>query len=360
MKIEEVLDLYDDAYAASYDARFLLLPWGQQASEFELSLIRRELGETGSYLDVACGTGWFLSQFPGRDRAGLDISPAMLAKAASVNPDAYLRRGNYLDDQPDWHDRWDLISCMWFAYCYAETVADVERLIANMARWTTPTGAVLLPVCDYKALGLDPYHFTDFPYKSAASEFGGFMYFTSITWTWEEPGSENFHTHLVAPHEEHLIEVFSRHFKHVEIHHYPTVLLDVEAPEPWVWNRKAILARHKRGAGDDAPSRVVVHPAPTDADADPQTPSAATVEEHPSAPVEEHPPAPVDSASDGTAVPPQSESDPSAVIPDRGAQDAAESAPPPTRRHELVRRLVFHLRRGLLRGLRALERRLED
>ncbi len=72
----------------------------------------------------------------------------------------------------------------------------------------------------------------------------------------EETGSENFHRHLVAPHEQHLIEISRLDiFREVEIRHHLTALLDVEAPEPRVWNRTPILARHKRGAGDDAPSR---------------------------------------------------------------------------------------------------------
>src|SRR5437763_8239050 len=95
--------------------------------------------------DVACAAGWFLSQFAGRNRAGLDISPAILARAGIASPDAELRQGDFLEDQPAWHDRLDLVSCVWFAYCYVQTVDDVERLIANMAGWTSPTGVVSLP-----------------------------------------------------------------------------------------------------------------------------------------------------------------------------------------------------------------------
>ncbi len=350
MKIDETLEVYDEAYAASYDSRFLLLPWAQEVSEFELSVMREVLGEDGSFLDVGCGTGWFLSQFPGRDRAGLDISPAMLARARGRNPDAEFRQGDFKDDQPDWHDRWDLVSCMWFAYCYAETVDDIERLIANMARWTSPTGAVFLPVCDTKALGLDPYHLTNFPYKSVVGHFGGLMNFTSITWTWEEPGSGRYHRNLVSPHEEHLIAVFSRHFREVGIQHYPEVLLDIGDEKPWVWNRKAILAKHKRVNGDTAPSQVVVHRAPGEADAGTEIPCTPS----------SHPPAiPQDDDIDAAASQNQSASTP--VTPDHtGAQAPNGDRPLSTGQRGLRRQFALLARKGLLRGLRTVDSWLED
>lgn len=364
MKTEDVVDLYDEGYAAAYDSRFLLLPWAQQSSEFELSVIKEELGDQGSYLDVGCGTGWFLSQFPGRDRAGLDISPAMIDKARSVNPDAELRQGNFLEDQPDWRDRWDLISCMWFAYCYVETVDDVGRLIANTARWATPTGGVLLPVCDTKALGLDPHHLTNFPYKSVVGHFGGLMKFTSITWTWDEPGSGKFHGHLVSPHIEHLIELFSEHFNEVQIRHYPRVYLDIGEQEPWVWDRSAILAKHKRAEGDRVRSRVVDVPAPGQRDQNPEGAPRTHTEESARAygswvtgPAGGQPPNEQPSVQAEAGATPPAEQPLSAPPPAEQRPSAPPSAPDPGATAQQPR--APSARKILLRGLRALERRLE-
>ena len=356
MKTEDVVDLYDEGYAAAYDSRFLLLPWARKSSEYELSVINKELGDEGSYLDVGCGTGWFLSQLPGRDRAGLDISPAMLERARSVNPDAELRQGNFLDDQPDWHDRWDLISCMWFAYCYVDTVDDVDRLIANMARWTSPTGGILLPVCDTKALGLDPHHLTDFPYKSVVGHFGGLMKYTSITWTWDEPGSGKFHGHLVSPHMEYLIESFSQHFREIRIQHYPTVYLDIGFDEPWVWERRAILAKNKRTQGDHDRSQVIDVPASdgTDGSLDggPRSHTEATAKAYGhwlEGPAGDQSQPLQDAVPDPRAAPDTPTATASTL------HSLPPSPPPPA--GDSSRRSA---RKALLRGLRTVERWLED
>ncbi len=248
MRPPEVRELYDDAYAEAYDERFLQPTWGREASEFELEIIRERLGSDGSYLDVACGTGWFLSQFPGRTRAGLDLSAAMLERARRRNPDAELRQGDFRRDQDDWHGRWDVVTCMWFAYCYAETVPEVESLLSNMARWTSPRGAVLLPVCDTAALGLEPV-----PYKSGVVEFSGEMRITSLTWTWVDSHSGRTHHNLVAPHVDHLADCLGAHFHEVALVHYPPVVLG-QAPDSWTWERKALLATRKREPGDTTPA----------------------------------------------------------------------------------------------------------
>jgi hypothetical protein len=146
---------------------------------------------------------------------------------------------------------------MWFAYCYAESVEEVELLITNMARWTSPSGASFLPVCDTAALGLDAI-----PFKSRVGEFGGEMRITSLAWTWIDPASGKTHRNLIAPHEEHLVEAFSRHFRRVAIVRYPSVVLEPDSELPWIWQRKAILATEKRKSGDGSPSQVVDIPAP--------------------------------------------------------------------------------------------------
>src|SRR5436190_1549387 len=133
MKKNQVLDTYDKAYAAAYDQKF----HGSAASAREIEIVRELLG-AGPWLDVACGTGYVLGHFPAVPRAGLDVSAAMLELARHANPDALvLREGSFLDDIEEWHAQWGLVTCMWYAYCLVESVSQVERVIANLGRWTS-------------------------------------------------------------------------------------------------------------------------------------------------------------------------------------------------------------------------------
>src|SRR4051794_13492259 len=82
MKREEIGRLYDHEYAASYDEKFLLSPLHISDTRHEVELLRSFLTPQVTWLDVACGTGYFLRQFPEIPRAGIDLSPAMLERAA--------------------------------------------------------------------------------------------------------------------------------------------------------------------------------------------------------------------------------------------------------------------------------------
>src|SRR5204862_5470678 len=113
----QALATYDEEYARTYDARFVLPGHYRLKTEFEVGWLRRLLHEGWRWLDVACGTGYFLSRFPEVPRAGLDLSPAMLERARAANPDAIeLRQGDFTDDFPDWAGAgaWDLVTCIWY------------------------------------------------------------------------------------------------------------------------------------------------------------------------------------------------------------------------------------------------------
>ena len=86
MRRDEIIAVYDDDYARSYEEKFLLSPETRADSEHELQLLRGFLASGVNWLDVACGTGYFLSHFPEVERAGCDLSPAMLRRARQANP----------------------------------------------------------------------------------------------------------------------------------------------------------------------------------------------------------------------------------------------------------------------------------
>ena len=56
-------------------------------SDHELALLRGLLTPGVTWLDVACGTGYFLRHFPEVERAGVDLSPAMLRLAREATGD---------------------------------------------------------------------------------------------------------------------------------------------------------------------------------------------------------------------------------------------------------------------------------
>ena len=86
MDSAQIINLYDDEYASAYEGRFIHSPVARSDSNFELDLLRGFLRPGVSWLDVACGTGYFLSQFPTTRRAGLDLSPSMLKLRKGANP----------------------------------------------------------------------------------------------------------------------------------------------------------------------------------------------------------------------------------------------------------------------------------
>src|SRR5690606_1984893 len=110
-----------------------------------LATLSEHIGPDTRWLDVGCGTGWFLSQFPGPERGGLDLSPSMLERARANNPDAaFFREGDIRDDVPEWHDRFTFVSSTGQAWGYVDSMRDVERAAHNMARWTAPDGVLFV------------------------------------------------------------------------------------------------------------------------------------------------------------------------------------------------------------------------
>ena len=238
MDKNDVLKIYDTEYAQQYDQRFLLNSSSKIDADFEQETIAKllsEIGEGAAWLDVACGTGYFLSRFPSVKRAGLDISPAMLKVAKQSNPDASFIQGDYQDKRPQWEDKWDLVSCMWWAYGYVESLPQLEAIIENLADWTSERGGCFLPVCEPAGLGSGEVRL---PYtcKNLGGN-GGLVHFEGVIWSWidEELGKQ--HLNMLAPQLEYMVALFSKYFNQVEVIEYP---LFKGA------SRKAIIARSKK------------------------------------------------------------------------------------------------------------------
>ncbi|MFD2784718.1 class I SAM-dependent methyltransferase [Hymenobacter rubripertinctus] len=261
MKSTDVLEVYDAEYAADYNDRFLLLPGARSNTDADLALLRQQLGPSARWLDIGCGTGYFLSQFPGVARAGYDLSAAMLARAQAASPDAlFFRQGDFRNEVPEWRAQWSLVTCMWSAYSYCETVKEVEQVVANMITWTRPEGAIFIPILDLEELRATPvlYH-TD-----SAGMYPGDFWITGCTWSWNEGDTGKTHHHLIAPQIEHFVRLLAPYFDKVEV---------VRHPAPAGGNpRRAVLATRRRAAPDFARPAAVTWPAPR-----PVVPPAATL-----------------------------------------------------------------------------------
>lgn len=222
MDKKDVSKIYDEDYAEEYNQKFLLNDWSKHNADFEQETIRTllsEIGEGAKWLDVACGTGYFLSRFPNVERAGLDISPAMLKVAKQANPNALFVQGDYRDKRPQWEEKWDLVSCLWWAYCYVESLSELETVIGNFAYWTSERGVCFLPVCEPEEIGTGELKL---PYIcSNLGGNGGTVQFEGVIWSWIDEESGKRHLNLLAPQLEYMLSLFKKYFEQVEVVKYP-------------------------------------------------------------------------------------------------------------------------------------------
>ncbi len=204
MEPDEVRGLYD-GYAPIYDALWYDNEKWRAEGTYHIETLRGLVGEDTRWLDVGCGTGYLLSHFPGVTRAGLDLTPGMLAQARAANPDVVeLREGDIRDDVAEWHDAWDLVSCTGQPWSYVRDLDDVEHIVENLAGWTAPAGVCFLTVAD----------FTDFtgirlPYPAPGTAPTPEMPIVTGVFWWMFDGGGH-HRHMVAPMMDFWIDVFAR------------------------------------------------------------------------------------------------------------------------------------------------------
>jgi SAM-dependent methyltransferase len=236
MDIKQNLSTYDESYANEYDDTFLFSDWNKKSLQFQLDELKKLLANADTWLDIACGTGYVLSQFDNLKKAGIDLSPHMLEKARERNPNAEFKLCNYLDEHPDLNGKWDIITCMWWAYCNVETINDIRKLISNMAKWVSDKGVCFVPLCNPQKFDLQNIKI---PYIDP--KVPGNIMITGITWTWIQENGKR-HDNVISPQVEHMVLMFKEFFHEVEVIEGP---ID-EIGEGWRVN-DILIARKKKG-----------------------------------------------------------------------------------------------------------------
>jgi SAM-dependent methyltransferase len=236
MKRDEILSIYDDWYAETYDDRFHGGDvWNDNLGAYKIELVGELLPPDGRWLDTGCGTGKHLSAFPDVERCGLDLSPSMIEQARAANPGVEFVNGSYLDDHPEWVEQWDLVTNLWLSYQFVDSIRQIHETVANLASWVKPDGALMMHVadCEDVARGIDlPWEDPDTPV------FSDSLYITAVLWSWRESNGRE-HKDLVAPQLQRMVNIFAEHFEDIEVRRWPSTFPGSDRP-------KAVIGRRKR------------------------------------------------------------------------------------------------------------------
>ena len=239
---------YGPEYAEGYEARWHETAWGSEA-EHIAGWVRARIDEDTRWLDVGCGTGYYLRRFAGVDRAGIDLSPDMLAVATATSPDAAFHLGDIREPVEEWRGRWDLVTCFGYPWSYFEGMADFSSFVTNLAAWTAPEGACALQVGDI----------TDLTGLRIPLDFDGgapavdMQVVTGTIWNYFEDG-RFLHENMIWPSIDVWVRLFAKRFRRVEIRYLPF------GPGVFIAPRLLVATGHRSEA--DAPAEIVEHPEP--------------------------------------------------------------------------------------------------
>lgn len=251
-QIKKADELYGERYASIYDDMWWNEPHWKPMADFHQQVLDEALLTSKNWLDVGCGTGYFLSKFPSVERSGLDRSPSMLQKAREANPTATFYQQSMTDKNSELEGRFDLVSCTGQPYCYLPTMADVEETISRLAEWTAEGGKCVLVPSDLVDVwnteypsGL--YDLSGLPLNSYCVKILG------VVWTHQEHDGSFYYQ--LCPQLDQLVRWFATHFRKVEI-----LVRPESGPDTTQVMRRVIVASEKRKVGDNTPVTVISPP----------------------------------------------------------------------------------------------------
>jgi trans-aconitate methyltransferase len=113
------------------------------ASEAVHALIQQHAPAAKNILDVGCGTGShlrFLSEY--YETEGLDISADLIAVAREKAPDVPFHISDMVDFRIE--RRFDVVTCLFSAIAYVETLERMCQAVSNMAEHLNPGGLLII------------------------------------------------------------------------------------------------------------------------------------------------------------------------------------------------------------------------
>jgi SAM-dependent methyltransferase len=241
---------YNEVYAEKYDD---IWRKGKSAflgeSNFNIEVTGRILKDASNWLDAGCGTGYFLSQFPGVKRAGFDLTPAMLDVAAKANPDAmFFKQHDLRVMNEEWKGKWDFVSTTGMPWCYLNTMDEIELCLKNLVSYVAPGGKLMLEPLDIS--DLLPIPFPQYYTEKDLPEHVPVI--TGVIWSLKENGV--FHNNMIFPSIDHWIRWLSEYFLEVEI------LACGELSPPAFNPRRLFVCSKLRPRGDQSQTKIIDHP----------------------------------------------------------------------------------------------------
>lgn len=133
--------IYDEFYAEIYDS----LMYNTLKNDYEVGQIVNNTNANSQsiILDIGCGTGNHLAKFSESDMnvTGLDISPAMIAKAEERYPQLNFKIGDAMVENTFNPNLFTHILCLYFTIYYFE---DKQKFFYNCIDWLMPGGHLII------------------------------------------------------------------------------------------------------------------------------------------------------------------------------------------------------------------------
>lgn len=269
MDRDEILRIYDQWYADTYDERFHGGDaWNDNLGGYKVELVGELLPPGGTWLDVGCGTGKHLSSHPDVRREGLDLSPSMVQKARAANPGVTIHEGSYLEDRPEWVGRWNLVTNLWLSYQFVDSLKLLEQAVGNMASWVAPDGVFLVHVADCE----DVARGVQLPWEDPETPvFSDSLFVTAVHWTWKESNGRTHHD-LLAPQLQRMVNIVARDFEEIEVRRWPAIAPGSDRPKGVIGRRKREQRLASSEVGDTYPYILTFPPRDHPGEHDPTRP----------------------------------------------------------------------------------------
>ena len=143
--LKQNAEAFDSFYAGIYDD----LLYNEIKNSYEIGKIINKTSPSSAsiILDVGAGTGHHAGQLKkeGLEVQGVDISPAMVAKASQNYPDVPFQTGNVLETMLYPASSFTHITCMYFTIYQIE---DKMQFLRNCYNWLMPGGHLVIHLVD--------------------------------------------------------------------------------------------------------------------------------------------------------------------------------------------------------------------